>query len=135
MCATVIGLMSRLRDFDGFTDGSSSSSSSWPQLRVVGTTAANMIGAAGVRDRAAAALTVAVRHLKGGDRELLEQVRAVLVQIATEYAVHADVDGHVRAGLIQQGAVLTAWRMQHMQGGGVGSAWWAFDCVVTSSFN
>jgi hypothetical protein len=80
--------MSRLRDFDGFTDGSSGSSdgsnggssgsSGWPQLRVVGTTAANMIGAPGVRDRAAAALTAAVRHLKGGDRELLEQVRGVV---------------------------------------------------------
>lgn len=77
MAASVIGLMSRLRDFDGFTDGSSSSSSSdgsWAQLKVVGTTGANMIGAPGVRDRAAAALTAAVRHLQGGDRELLEQV-------------------------------------------------------------
>jgi hypothetical protein len=80
MAASVIGLMSRLRDFDGFTDGSSSSSSSsgdgsWGQLKVVGTTGANMIGAPGVRDRAAAALTAAVKHLQGGDRELLEQVR------------------------------------------------------------
>jgi hypothetical protein len=84
MAASVIGLMSRLRDFDGFADDSSSSSSSsddsWAQLKVVGTTGANMIGAPGVRDRAAEALTAAVRHLQGGDRELLEQVSQPMQQ-------------------------------------------------------
>jgi hypothetical protein len=74
MASTVIGLMSNLRDFEGFTAESElDSSSSWPQVQVVGSCGVP-VGSPGVRDRAAAALTAAVVHLKGGDRELLEQV-------------------------------------------------------------
>jgi hypothetical protein len=81
MAATVIGLMSRLRDFDGFVSdpdtSSSSRSSSWPQLQVVGgVVGGQQVGSSGVRDRAAVALAGAMKRLRGGgDRELLEQVR------------------------------------------------------------
>jgi hypothetical protein len=82
MASTVIGLMSNLRDFEGFTAQSDldSSSSSWPQVQVVGG-CVPPIGAPGMRDRAAAALTAAVVHLKGGDRELLEQVNGGGVRV------------------------------------------------------
>jgi hypothetical protein len=75
MAATVIGLMSRLRDFDGFVSDPDSSSS-WPQLQVVGgVVGGQQVGSPGVRDRAAVALAGAMKRLRGGgDRELLEQV-------------------------------------------------------------
>ena len=75
--AVLVGTMSRLREFEGFPGmgpdkGSNSSTSAAVPLRVVGWLGPP-VGGIDVRNRAAKVLTTAMRHLRGGDRELLEQ--------------------------------------------------------------
>jgi hypothetical protein len=112
MAATVIGLLSRLPDFNGFGGSSSSSStaaavagSSYPNLQVVGG-CGSPIGAPGIRNRGAAALAAAIRHLQGGDRELLEQAAYTALLLMCPGILETAMGGTGRQGGKDDGAII-----------------------------
>jgi hypothetical protein len=150
MAAVVIGLMSRLRDFEGFVApsaadeaaaaaaaaaaGSTSGSTNDADLaaaaanilQVVGG-CASPIGRPGVRNCAAAALTIAIRHLQGGDRELLEQASYTSLLLMSPGMLEQAVGGQGRSGGKDDGAITdepaaaTAYLMAWGSGGIAGS--------------
>lgn len=112
MAAVIIGLMSRLRDFEGFTsttavgDGKEQSAEDLLQnLQVVGN-CIPPIGSPGVRNRAAAALIVAIKHLRGGDRELLEQASYTSLLLMCPGMLEQALGGQGRQGGKDDGAII-----------------------------
>ncbi|KAF8058035.1 proteasome activator subunit 4 [Scenedesmus sp. PABB004] len=147
MAAVTIGLMSRLRDFEGFVNtsapepgaggepgdpgaggeaGGAGVNAVIDSLQVVGG-CAPPIGRPGARNRVAGALARAIRHLRGGDRELLEQASYTSLLLMCPGVLEQALGGQGRHGkdegaIIDEPAAATAFILAASGGSGAGGA-------------